>query len=94
MCLFGIPTNILKCQLLKISCHNIIEDVLFEKNVILLFLFAMVEIENKSEICYKIPNLRLLNYSISGEGCSHIEVNVTSTSSRLGNMTYNAFQAQ
>ena len=43
MCLFCICINILKCELLKISCHNIIEDVLLEKkSMILLFLFAMV----------------------------------------------------
>ena len=59
MCLFGICINILKCELLKISCHNIIEDVLLEKkkyDIIVSVCHGCTVVQNKSEICYEISS--------------------------------------
>ena len=88
MCLSGICINILKCELLKVSCHTIIEDVLLEKKYdIVSVSHGCSVVQNKSEICYEISSLSLLNYSMSGDGGTHKVVNVIMTLSRLVNMT-------
>lgn len=95
VCSCGEPTTIPKFNVLKCSIIILLKIFFLKKNVILLFAFACyTEMENKSEICYKISILSLLNYCMYSEGCSHTEVNGHFDLIQFRKMTFHIFQAQ